>query len=145
MRHLALLPFAAFLALLGGCTSDDAGSTLEVSLGGAGLVLGAESPSTDPTTPTLYEGTASLFGQVRYQGKRPLGYVWQVDLPGEVSGELSASDEELEITAQVLALPGNDPDIGNGFGTIRLTVYEKDGSLSRTATATLRVITSDGG
>lgn len=145
MRHLALLPFAALLAFLGGCTSDDAGSSLDVSLDGVGMVLGSESPSTDPKKPSLYEGKTTAIAKVQYKGKGALGYAWSVMLPGEVQGELSASDEELEITGKVLALPNSDPNIGSGVGTIRLTVYEKSGSQSRTVSSPIRIITSDGG
>jgi hypothetical protein len=145
MRPLALLSFATLFLLFGGCTSDDAGSTLEASLEDVVVVLGAESPSTDSSKPTLYEATGSVVALVRYQGERDLAYQWSVFPPGEVSVVGNPTDEELELECQVLALPGSDPNIGSGVGSIRLTVYEKNGSLLRTVTSKLYVITSDGG
>ena len=149
MRHTAKLATAFFAALVSlsfsGCNSEDAGETLKIGLEDVGLVLQAESVSETATTPTKYEGTATLDARVAYRGKKELGYQWTVITPGSVGGEFTASDESLEIKATALAVGDAQPDLGNGVGTIRLTVFEKDGNLAKTVTCKLIVIASNGG
>ena len=145
MRPIALLPLAALIAFLGGCNSSDAGSTMTVSLGDIGVILAAESPSTEATTPTIYEGKSSAAAMVSYRGSKKLAYQWSVQFPGEVYGEAKATDASLEITPKVLAMPGNTPNIGSGVGTISLTVYEVNGTISGSAKAAIHFGYSSGG
>jgi len=149
MRHTAKLATAFFAALvslsLSGCNSKDAGETLSIKLQDVGLVLAAESPSTDATTPTVYEGKTTAVALVQYRGEKELGYQWLVSLPGAVGAEVTSTEESIDIDAQVLSLGDTPPDVGNGEGLIRLTVYEKDGTLSKTVSGKLIVIASSGG
>ena len=149
MRHTAKLATAFFAALVSlsfsGCNSEDAGETLKVGLEDVGLVLQAESISETTTSPTKYEGVSTVTALVAYRGKKELGYQWSVVPPGTVGSEITTADEKLEIKATVIATGSERPDLGEGVGTIRLTVFEKDGVLAKTVTCKLIVIASNGG
>ena len=149
MRHTAKLATAFFAALVSlsfsGCNSDDAGETLKIGLEDVGLVLLAESISDEPITPTKYQGTSTVTAQVAYRGKKELGYQWTVFPPGAVGGEITPADETLEIKATAVATGFEQPDLGDGGGTIRLTVDEKGGVLAKTVECKLIVIASNGG
>ena len=73
MRSIALLPLAALAALLGGCSTEDAGSTLTVDLSGVGMVMSRETIGT-ATTPDQYEGSTTATARVVYRGRNELVY-----------------------------------------------------------------------
>ena len=134
----------AFVGLIAGCSSEDAGQTLSVTFTTeSGTVMNLTTAGTDATataaaTPDIYTGKGSVGAKVVYRGKKSLVYKWTVAMPAGISATGTPQDNSIS-----LDLSGSTPrsvPLPSGVGSVSLEVYEKDGSLSEKASKPYTVV-----
>jgi len=127
----------ALVGLIAGCSSEDAGQTLSVTLTDEyGTIMNLTTPGKDATattaaTPDIYTGKGSVVAKVTYRGKKSLVYKWNWVMPSGISATGTLQDSSLS-----LDLSGSSPravPLPSGVGSVSLEIYEKDGSLSEKA------------
>lgn len=134
-RHVTFgfMALCATFALMG-CSSSDAGDTLQVSFttGGSGMILVPETTS----GVTKYSGATNVVAKVVYKGKKTLVYKWSYSLP--VSAIATVDQETLTLEVSTTAGVA-------GTGTAVLEVYEKEGDLYEKASTSIEVVLASGG
>ncbi len=148
---LAILSFTACVCVaIAGCSSKKAGETLSVSFesSGSGLGMSLTTAGTAASgaiaaTPDKYTGSTNVVAKVVYRGTKALVYKWSYSLPAALSVTGTVNNESLSLSAtgqSNFTRPTTTPlDIRPGTGSATLEVYEKDGTITKSASTTIYV------